>query len=178
MIEDKPLPHIYAYTDKAILLDHFPLGPNQPRIDYDSYRWYKEGEEDDNVRGDVYFHYQDDQYQVLSGCYYVEVPTDSTNEYWVRSNTVCIQSAKKESKDLIIGIYPNPTSADSEVQFSLSEECLDGGLQLYDEVGRMILSHTITSTHFAIPMVHGAGAYTVFIKTVHGNVSIQKIIVR
>ena len=178
LIEDKPLPHIYAYTDKAILLDHFPLGPNQPRIDYDSYRWYKEGEEDDNVRGDVYFHYQDDQYQVLSGCYYVEVPTDSTNEYWVKSNTVCIQSAKKESKDLIIGIYPNPTNAGSEVQFNLSEECIDGDLQLYDEVGRMLLSHTITSTHFAIPMVHGAGAYTVFIKTVHGNVSIQKIIVR
>ena len=104
LIKDKPLPHIYAYTDKAILLDHFPDGPNEARVDYDTYRWYKDGEEDDEVHGDVYFHYQDNEYRVLSGCYYVEVPTDHTYEYWVRSNTVCIQSEKEESKHLLIQV--------------------------------------------------------------------------
>ena len=90
----------------------------------------------------------------------------------------CIQSEKEESKDLIVSIYPNPTSAGEEVHFSLSDESLEGDLYLYDELGRKILRHRITTTQFAIPMLDCAGAYMVFIKSIHGDVSIRKIIVR
>ena len=177
-ILDKPLPHIYAYSDKAVLVDHFPKGEDQNRVDYISYRWYQDDIRKDLVCGDVYSEYENGCYQVLSGCYYVEVPTDYTLAYWVKSNTVCIQPSQKESDDLILAIYPNPTSAGNDVHVSLSDKCLDGEIQLYDVMGRQLVSQTITDTYFTIQVPQHSGAYTIRIKSIDGESSVRKIIVR
>lgn len=178
LISGKPMPHIYAYKDKAVMVDHFPNGADQPRVDYITYRWYQDGSRRDLIRGDVYSQLQDNHYEVLTGCFYVEVPTDASLGYWVRSNTVCIQSPAKVSDDPIISVYPNPAGAGTEVRFVLTDKCVGGDLRLYDALGRQLLTQTIAESDFSLPMPQVSGAYTVRILDTGGEVSVRKIIVR
>lgn len=175
---DQPVPHIVAYRDKIVMVDHYPNGENQQRVDYIGYRWY----DDNGAVGSNLDHYCDEHdgvYRPLSGYYYVEVPTDRTQAYWVRSNTVCIvPTTKRISEDAILSLYPNPARAGHNVVLTVDDNAIGARLELYDINGRLLLDQTVSDNETFIKMPLSSGGYTIRLTPKDGNPAIRKIIVR
>ena len=174
-----PLPQIYTYQDRMLMIDH---NAGESTVDYGYYRWYRDGEL--IAEGEGMDTYRKDDGSVLEkGCYHVEIPTDAEREYWASSNTICIgmtgiDIARQENIQL--RIVPNPVAAGNvfRVTSSLAETQLQGAkVCIYDAQGRKVAERAaLAETGFQASFP--SGVYSVHIILPGGKHGAHKLVVR
>lgn len=179
IIEGQPLPGIWNFNNEVLFVSHVYEG--YPSVRYFDYRWYRD---DQLVRNDTaadkFFNTDG---SLLSGCYYVEVPTDATKTTWVRSNTICIGSAgigEIGDEDISLSLYPNPAASHGvvHVTVSLAETQLQGAkIMLFDAQGRKVVERAARQqTDIVCDFV--TGVYSVHIMLPGERHAARKLIVR
>ncbi|MBQ4376881.1 MAG: T9SS type A sorting domain-containing protein [Bacteroidales bacterium] len=175
-----PLPKIYTYQDRMLMVDH---NSGENTVDYGYYRWYRDGEL--IAEGEDLDNYRKEDGSVLDkGCYHVEVPTtDDDSLYWAASNTICVgltglDVARKENIQL--SIVPNPVASGNvfRVSTSLAETQLQGAkVCIYDAQGRMVAERAARAeTNFQASFA--SGVYSVHIILPGGKHGAHKLVVR
>lgn len=170
-------PVIYCFSNRLLMVDHYPNGEDGERVDYLAYRWYHSDNPIPQANRDNYYEYRMGSYQTLTGCYYVEVPADRGFNEWLRSNVLCIMD-NVAAMPLTLGLYPNPATAGGIVTAEVSEVAHGGTLNVFDAYGRMLCSTAVESSSFVIPMRFAAGTYTVQLKSPEGESVSKKLVVR
>lgn len=168
------LPQIVVHNDRLLMVNHYPNGDGTAQVNYIAYRWYRNNTIIPNATSDSY---NLPNYQVLHGCYYVEVPVDNTREMWVSSNTICIGVVGiDEADDFVFEVYPNPVASGSRV--TVQSNALGGTVTVYDLQGREVMRTPVTteSTVFSVDLP--AGIYTLRVTSPDGNGVAKKLIVR
>ena len=179
IIEHLPLPVIWNYNNEVLFVGHKYEGYSSAH--YADYRWYRDGVlMVQDTAADKFFNADGSP---LSGCYYLEVPTDSTKEEWVVSNTICIGKTgvlESAATDMKVNLYPNPVAKGSEVHIvALMEAALLEGatLRFFDVQGRNVLTlpaRTQTDLVCDFP----TGIYFVHLTLSDGRHSSHKLVVR
>lgn len=179
-IIDKPIPVIYSYDKRVLVVDHYPNGPAE-RVDYDAYTWYRD---DAQISAPSHDQYSETGYPVLSGCYHVKVPANPTRTRWVRSNTICMGSLSiedVEEQGVAFVVTPNPVLSGHDITVSLldvSAADIEGmQMKLYDNTGRVLLSQEVREPRFSINMPYVTGYYTLSLSMPDGSHGVKKIIV-
>ena len=183
IIHNKPLPTIHAYKKKMVMVDHNPGDIDGQYIEYDAYRWYRNGVLIPSANLDQYAL---PNYADLTGEFYCEVPTDITQQYWVYSNTIAFSAASKTIADdednLRLTLYPNPTRSGNRVNVVVasSDDNIAPGstLTVFDLQGRALFSTTVSSATVTFPADYPAGVYTVVYKTQGQPMASTKLIVK
>lgn len=180
-IIEKPLPIIVTYDKRVLVVDHFPNGTAE-RIDYTAYQWYKDDVAIPEAELDQYF---EENYPILSGCYYVKVPTDPTMTRWVKSNTICMDNLvglddlAEENNGFLV--YPNPARAKDQITVTLvGTKTFDmRGLKmnLCDVGGRILQTIDVKQPRFTINLPHSAGYYTLYLYRKDDSIGTKKIII-
>ena len=170
-------PVIYCFSNRLLMVDHYPSGEDGPRSDYLAYRWYHNGTLISTATSDNYYELRNGTYQHLSGCYHVEVPADRNFTEWLPSNELCILD-NVASVPLTLGLYPNPASAGANVTAEVSQTAQGGTLNVYDAYGRLLCTTAVESASFVIPLHFAAGTYTVQLKSVEGESVSKKLVVK
>ena len=175
-----PLPQIYIYQDRMLMVDH-NLGENS--VDYDYYRWYRDGEliaEGESM--DTYR--KEDGSELDKGCYHVEVPTtDDDSLYWASSDTICIGTTDIDvvsHEKVQLSIVPNPVASGNvfRVTTTLTETQLQGAkVCVYDAQGRKVAERAaLAETNFQATFA--TGVYSVHIILPSGKHGAHKLVVR
>lgn len=179
IIKNTPIPVIYVYLDRVLMVNHNQEG--RDRADYYYYRWYRDGQL--IAEGDSLDSYQNDDDSKLSGCYYLEVATDASKQYWVKSDTICLGTTGivMASEDPIkLSIAPNPVTANNvfHVTVDLAETLLQGAkVCVYDAQGRKVVERSaMRQTSFVANFA--AGVYSVHLITAGGRHAASKLVVR
>ena len=114
----------------------------------------------------------------LNGCYYLEVATDETMQYWVRSNEVCIGTVGiDEAEEVNFTIAPNPVSHGATVLISAEGSANLQGAEIcvYDMQGRTVLKQQNSGM---IVADMASGVYMVRLTLVDGRSAVSRMIVR
>lgn len=173
-----PIPQIYVYFDKMLMVDH---NAGEEATDYHYYRWYQgdeliaEGEDLDT--------YRNRDGSLLQGCYHLEVPTAPDRTYWVSSNTICIGTTviddiEQDEIDMTIG--PNPVTSGELVRINISlveTQLQTAKVFVYDAQGRKVAERAarpITQLQATFP----SGVYSVHVVLPGGRHAVRKLIVR
>lgn len=179
IIQGTPIPVIYVYLDRVLMVNHNQ--PGREHADYFYYRWYRDGQL--IAQGDSLDSYQNDDDTKLHGCYYLEVATDATKQYWVKSDTICIgTTAINEAKEdaIRLAIAPNPVATGNvfRVNIDLAETQLQGAtVCVYDAQGRRVVERAAMSqTSFVANFA--AGVYSVHVILPSGKHAARKLVVR
>ncbi|MBR1517128.1 MAG: T9SS type A sorting domain-containing protein [Bacteroidales bacterium] len=178
VIKDRPLPVIWGFNDEVLFVQHAYDGYNE--IHYADYRWYRDGVlVKQDTAADRFFNEGGGK---LSGCFYLEVPTDTSKTVWVRSNTICLSNVGiDEAQEMItLTLYPNPVGRHQvvHVSLSLSESQLAGAsVKVYDAQGRQVMQRA------AFPQTDlvcdfAAGVYSVHVVLGDGRHAARKLVVR
>ena len=168
---DFPEPQILIHNDRLLMVDHYPNGSDY--IDYYAYRWYRNNTLIPNATDD---HYNHANYQVLSGCYYVEVPVDAAQSMWVPSNTICVGQGIDDVVAADFTIYPNPIQSGSQVVVRTTVTA--GMLTLYDQQGRQMMRRAVEGETTTFVADYPAGVYTLRMETSEGASVVKKLIIR
>lgn len=178
LINDAIPPVIYCFSRRLIMVDHYPWGEDSTRVEYRAYRWYHDGELLPHATTDNIYDHSDGRYYNLHGCYYVEVPADANANFWVRSNVLCIMSEDEDLRTPSLTVYPNPSSAHTNLTALISDCPSESILLLHDAFGRLLYSGAASDGGNAIPMDIVTGTYTVSLRSPQGEVISRKLIVR
>lgn len=178
VIGNFPVPVIYCYSRRLIMVDHYPGGEGTPRVDYYAYRWYRDGELLPLATADNYFILLHEQYIPLEGCYQVEVPLDAARTFWVRSNVLCLTDDGDALRSPTLVLYPNPSPARGTVTALVADSHPGSQLLLHDAHGRLLHSVEAADGRNAIPLNLTAGTYTVTLRGPQGEPVIRKLVVR
>ncbi|MBR1517810.1 MAG: T9SS type A sorting domain-containing protein [Bacteroidales bacterium] len=179
LLKGAPIPVICQYNNQIIMVDHFPNGEDGNYVDYQSYRWYQNGKLLNFATSDHYFRTNGRAgYQPLEGCYYVEVYTGANN-FWVRSNEICITPSKTATTSLLpsLNIYPNPSRGENVLV--VMERVPEGSqLRLYTLEGRLLWH--VPAVEGTLPIAAGSlptGIYTLML-AMPQTTMVQKLIIR
>lgn len=177
-ISDKPIPIIYTYNRRVLVVDHYPINPNE-RVDYAAYRWFRNDQEIPQASLDQYF---EDGFPFLSGCYYVMVPGDPTQLRWVKSNVICMENLSIEDVEdsgIDIRVTPNPILSGNNltVQVIGIDNPYGLKLKLFDNTGRTLQSIDVNSPSITISMPYASGYYSLYLYNSEGIHCVKKIIV-
>ena len=172
--EGMPLPYLYNLMDVALMINHNEAGSEN--VHYVWYRWYRDGEL--VLEGPDKDSYSEGGSK-LNGCYYLEVATDESLEYWVRSNTVCVGTVGiDEAEELSFTIAPNPVTYGSVVNVAVEAGNADlqgAEIHVYDVHGREVLSQKNNGYIVAeLP----SGMYMVRLTLSDGRTGVKRLIVR
>ena len=183
IIHGKPLPVIQAYQKKMVMVDHLPSGNGGLRVEYDDYRWYRNGTLIPGANSDQF---SNRNYADLAGSFYVEVPTDVTRQYWVYSNTINFADGAKTSinldQDFHMVLYPNPTHSGNRVNVTLASdesELVSGStLKVYDLHGRMVYATDVNGISVSFVADFPTGVYTVVYQVPNRDHTTAKLIIK
>ncbi len=175
----RPIPQIFAYQDKALLVNHKVDGYTDAK--YAHYKWYRDGE----LLGDAA---DRDSYQptsgVLKGCYYVMVPADDNESFWVKSNVICIGATGIDDVQLAslsLSLAPNPIASGHNLRISIDaddELMLHGAkILVYDIQGRKCVESDAKPEN-VIKADFASGVYSVHIILANGKHEARKLVVR
>ena len=172
--EGMPMPYLYNLMDVALMINHNEAGSEN--VHYVWYRWYRDGEL--VLEGPDKDSYSEGGSK-LNGCYYLEVATDESLEYWVRSNTVCVGTVGiDEAEELSFTIAPNPVTYGSVVNVAVEAGNADlqgAEIHVYDVHGREVLSQKNNGYIVAeLP----SGMYMVRLTLSDGRTGVKRLIVR
>jgi len=168
---DFPMPQILVHNDRLLMVNHYPDGADY--VEYYAYRWYRNNT---LIPGATEDHYNHANYEMLSGCYYAEVPVDAAHSMWVPSNTICIGQGIDEVESLDFTLYPNPILSGSQVV--VRSTVTAGTLTLYDQQGRQMMRHAVEGETTTISVDYPAGVYTLRMETLEGESVVKKLIIR
>lgn len=179
IIEELPLPKIWNYNDEILFVGH--RYDNYDDARYADYRWYHDGVLVlQDAAADKFFNADGSN---LSGCYYLEVPTDSTKTEWVHSNTICIGQVGIDDvadDDFSLMLYPNPVAVGqtAHLKVSLAETQLQGAsFKVLDVQGRQWLERAARQQS-AFVCDFPAGVYSVHLIFANGRHEARKLVVR
>ncbi len=178
---DKPMPRILSYDYQSVFLDHYPNGNDNPSVSYAAYRWLHDDEAIPNSNTDFYSIRYGSGYSTLTGCYTLEVPTDSTLQFWVKSNTICMDYLQIDGvEDTPMALSPNPVAAANPVTVSIPSNILhkESLFIVADLYGRIVYTTIPSQTILTFAAPTTAGAYTCLISTPAGIVSATRLIVK
>lgn len=175
---DVPIPVIYCYSRRLILVDHYPGGEGSRRVDYRTYRWYHNGTLVPLATADKFYTLAGNQYLELDGCYYVEVPADASARFWVRSNVLCITGDDVGIRTPSLIVYPNPASSQGALTVIISDCLPESTLLIHDAYGRQLYSASASDGRCVIPVGIAAGTYTVSLRSSQGEIISRKLVVR
>lgn len=182
IIQGAPLPHIVAYENKTVMIDHYPYGANNARVDYSDYRWYHDGTLIPAASAD---HYYLPGYSPLHGSYYAEVPTGEEKERWVMSNVINFDAVKRQSvavEESLFTIHPNPVVRGTTITVTLANNELEivpgSQLTIYTVEGREVFSMPVTSVEHTIVADWPAGIYAVAFHVPGRDTKMIKLMVR
>ncbi len=179
LLRTAPLPVIFNYNDQFLMVDHYPAGEGGNYAEYRAYRWYQNGVLLNFATSDNYFQMNNHSgYRTLSGCFYVEVYTGVDN-YWVRSNEICITPSKSSSVALqpVLTLYPNPGDSRGRV-FASMERVPDGSiLMLYGLDGRLLWQNEAEEGTVLLPAGLPTGVYSVVLSMPQKSVT-RKLVIR
>lgn len=178
IINDVPPPVIYSYARRLLIVDHYPFGEDSTLVNYRAYRWYHNGEFLPFEKLDNYYDNSNGQYHILEGCYYVEVPVDASESFWMRSNEICFTGEGGNPRMPYLSVYPNPSMARSEIMATVADSRSGSMLTVHDAFGRLLCSSEAVDGSAPIPVMLSAGSYTVSLRSPQGEVLSRKLIVR
>ena len=172
--EGIPAPYLYNLMDVLLTINHNDEGMED--VHYIWYRWYRDGEL--VLEGPDKDSYSEDGNK-LNGCYYLEVATDESMEFWVRSNEVCISNVGiAEVEDLTFTIAPNPVQRGSIVNVAVNAGNADlqnAEIRIFDVQGRVMRQQVLGSTFVAdLP----TGMYMVRLTLNDGRNAVRRLIVK
>ena len=172
--EGVPTPYLYNVMDVVLMINHNDEGMED--VHYIYYRWYRNGEL--VLEGPDKDSYSEEG-RKLNGCYYLEVATDETLEYWVRSNEVCITSEGIDDvAEFDFTIAPNPVLRGSIVKVSVEAGAADlqnAEIRIFDVQGRQVLQQKNNGTIVAdLP----TGMYMVRLSLSDGRTAVRRLIVK
>ena len=179
IIKDTPIPIIYVYLDRVLMVNHNQEG--RDRADYYYYRWFRDGQL--IAEGDSLDSYQNDDDSKLNGCYYLEVATDATKQYWIKSDTICVGTtgiAEVANDPIQLSVAPNPVASGNvfRVSVALAETQLQGArVCVYDAQGRKVVERAAMA-QTAFQANFAAGVYSVHIILPSGRHAARKLVVR
>lgn len=162
VITDMPSPEIFSHDDRLLLINHYPYGENEQRVDYYGYRWYKDGELIANATGDSY---QTVSGAALNGCYNAEAAVDEQLEVWLSSNVICVGSygiASVGQEDASLMFSPNPVKVGAPLRVMLEGMPMTArgaSLMVYDAFGRQVASFAVSSSEVLLPLSLPSGLY-------------------
>ena len=172
--EGIPAPYLYNLMDVLLTINHNDEGMED--VHYIWYRWYRDGEL--VLEGPDKDSYSEDGNK-LNGCYYLEVATDESMEFWVRSNEVCISNVGiAEVEELTFTIAPNPVQRGSIVNVAVNAGNADlqnAEIRIFDVQGRVMRQQVLGSTFVAdLP----TGMYMVRLTLNDGRNAVRRLIVK
>ena len=172
--EDFVMPYLYDLMHVMLSVNHNEAGAEN--VHYIYYRWYRNGEL--VLEGPNYDSYSEGG-SVLSGCYYLEVAVDENLQYWVRSNTVCINNVGiADVEALSFNIAPNPVLRGHMVTLALEATDADlygATVAVYDVNGREMLRQQASVTFVAdLP----SGMYMIRLTLSDGRTAVKRLIVK
>ncbi|MBR1517477.1 MAG: T9SS type A sorting domain-containing protein [Bacteroidales bacterium] len=179
MKQGVPIPQIYTYQNRMLMVDH---NVSESPVEYYYYRWYRDDEL--IAEGDHLDAYRNEEGTELpKGCYRLEVPVDNSRTYWVTSNTICIgitDIATAVVDDIQLRLMPNPVAAGNvfRVTTSLAETQLQGAkVCIFDAQGRKVSERAaLAETQFQASFP--AGVYSVHVILASGKHAARKLVVR
>ena len=145
---------------------------------YAWYRWYRDGvmvlegaDKDSYNEGG----------RRLNGRYYLEVATDESRTFWVRSNELLIGNVGIETADgnIDFSIAPNPAMHGQKVTLVIEANASDlvgAELTVYDVQGRQLMKQTEDISQIEATL--NAGVYMVRLTLKDGRTSVKRLIVR
>ncbi|MBR1517435.1 MAG: T9SS type A sorting domain-containing protein [Bacteroidales bacterium] len=182
ILTHNPIPAIYNYLDRVVMVDHNPEGYSN--VDYGYYRWYR----NDTLvaEGSNQDFYQPEE-SMLRGCYRLEVPTDATRNYWVSSNTVCLDSSHSGGEIALpeidravnITLWPNPVKHGNSINIGVdanADELEKMELYIYNAVG-YLHEKVPAQKNIVISVDYPKGIYSVAIRSKEGEKVVRKFIV-
>lgn len=172
-IYGKPLPTLAYYKNKLLMVNHYP-GGQYSRIDYDAYRWRRNGELIEGANKD-FLHL--DNYEKMYGTFVVEVPTDTTLTTWVPSNSVTFDEMRDE-KQLQCTLSPNPAKQGQTVSILLNDANEAATATIYDMRGLSVATLQLQPGSNSFQAQLPKGAYMVVITTGNGHNAQQKLIIQ
>ena len=166
-----PLPQIYMFDGKVLLLNHYPYG-DSTRVDYDSVRWEHDGV-DMNFHGDEY-HLPG--YAAFRGCYKAWVKIEGV---WFPTNEVCANYGIDGAEGTVeYRVRPNPTAEHSTLTIELEKSGTGSAeWQLYDIQGRRLSSAKLHMGSNRVECGVGKGVYLMRVVTDEGEAAVKKLIV-
>jgi hypothetical protein len=160
--------------DVALMINHNDEG--MENVHYIWYRWYRNGEL--VLEGPDKDSYSEEG-RKLNGCYYLEVATDESLEFWVRSNEVCITSEGIDDvAEFDFTIAPNPVLRGSIVNVSVEAGASDlqgAEIRIFDVQGRQIHQQMNNGT---IVADFATGMYMVRLSLNDGRTAVRRLIVK
>ena len=172
--EGVPAPYLYNVMDVALMINHNDEG--MENVHYIWYRWYRNGEL--VLEGPDKDSYSEEG-RKLNGCYYLEVATDESLEFWVRSNEVCITSEGIDDvAEFDFTIAPNPVLRGSIVNVSVEAGASDlqgAEIRIFDVQGRQIHQQMNNGT---IVADFATGMYMVRLSLNDGRTAVRRLIVK
>ncbi len=175
VLYDKPRPTLLVQDNRLLVVDHFPGGGDSARVDYDGYRWYRNGEMI-QYGSDAY---HQPNYTKLKGCYWVEVLCDGDN--WMPSEMMCIDDVYDGILDVTTvsaSLSPNPVAPLSSFVINInSQDDSPVSVYIYDAAGRQVAVQTSFGNNIIMSAPRRSGLYT--IRCVLANsIAVARLIVR
>lgn len=193
MREGMPLPHIYSFQSRLLMVDRLMGGTDT--IEYDYYRWYR----DDVLIGEGadLSTYSENGSLLYGGCYHVQIATNKEKTHWVMSNTICIdgptagiddvagattgtRTGQNLVEDLNFDIAPNPVAQGGvvNVRFEDCETLLRGAQVAVYNVHGQRLSEQAAMPNTVLKADWAPGIYTVHLLLPNGRGQSKKLIVK
>ena len=134
IIYNNPVPKILLLNERILMVDHtVEYADGEKWHGYAGYQWYKNGRMMRGFTGDKYY---EEDYGVLSGCFYVMVTADPSGSTWMSSDTICVNYVGVDgADDCKPKIWPNPARVGSTLYVS---GCGVKSARLIDMQGRTI----------------------------------------
>ena len=139
---------------------------------YADYQWYRNGH---LIRHATTTYYHEEDYGVLSGCFYVMVASNDQATEWMSSDTICVNYVGID--DLVedpITLTPNPVERGGMLHIGGMET---KSLTLYDIQGRQT-GETCRGNVLEIGVSAMPGLYLLEIEGLNGKKYMKKILVR
>ena len=172
--EGTPIPYLYNIMDVMLTINHNEEGMED--VHYVWYRWYRDGEL--VLEGPDKDSYSEGGSR-LNGCYYLEVATNESLEYWVRSNEVCISNVGIDDvEEFNVTMAPNPVTHGGMVTLAVeagNSDLQGSEIQVFDAQGRLVIKQKNTNSFDADL---ASGVYMVRLTLNDGRSTVKRLIVR
>ncbi|MBR1517368.1 MAG: T9SS type A sorting domain-containing protein [Bacteroidales bacterium] len=167
----RPVPRILMLNERVLMVNKTVDYEGGEWDGYTWYQWYRNG---NMIRHATQDYYHEENYGLLSGCYYVRVAANAEGTEWMSSDTICvnwvgIEAAEGEE----IAVWPNPVERGGTVTAGIAGV---KKLSLIDmngrEVGESHDNGLTTSPHLP------RGPYVLKIEMNNGKQYHKQIVVR
>ncbi len=181
LIHGKPLPSIMIFEDQMVMLNHYPDGEDGQRVDYDAYRWLRNGVIIPNANSDRYGVLEGNRYASLDGCFTLEVPTDATYTAFVQSNTICVNTLNIDvAPSRMFTLYPNPVigGANCTLQLVGADFNTPVDIVIVNVFGVEVMRSRLIGEQLVFSAPLAAGLYSVILDAVNYPATVLKLVVK